>query len=39
VAAVRRLFIDRLTPRQLDVIAAAAEAVLGGFDDDLGAKR
>ena len=32
VAAVRRLFVDRLTPRQLDVIADAAEAVLAGFD-------
>ncbi|MGH3438954.1 MAG: hypothetical protein ACRDRN_21120 [Sciscionella sp.] len=30
--AVRRHFIDRLTPEQLDVIADAAEAVLDGFD-------
>ena len=33
VAAVRRLFVDRLTPEQLDALTAAAEAVLGGFDD------
>lgn len=30
--AVRRLFVDRLTPRQLDAIAAAAETVLAGLD-------
>ncbi len=30
--AVRRHFIGRLTPEQLDVIAAAAEAVLDGLD-------
>jgi DNA-binding MarR family transcriptional regulator len=39
VAAVRRLFVDRLTPRQLDAIAAAAESVIAGFDacdDDVG---
>jgi DNA-binding MarR family transcriptional regulator len=39
VAAVRRLFIDRLTRSQLDAIAGAAEAVLAGFDqpaDDRG---
>lgn len=29
--SVRRNFIDRLTPEQLDVIAAA-EAALDGFD-------
>lgn len=34
VAAVRRLFIDRLTPEQLDAIAAAAERVLAGLDED-----
>ena len=33
VAAVRRLFVDRLTPSQLDVIGDAAEAVLAAFDD------
>lgn len=33
VAAVRRLFIDRLTPEQLDVIAAVAECVLAGLDE------
>lgn len=32
VGAVRRLFVDRLTPRQLDYIAAAAETVLAGLD-------
>lgn len=31
VQAVRELFIDRLTPRQLDVVGAAAEVVLGAF--------
>ncbi len=31
VAAVRRLFVDRLTPRQLTCIAAAAETVLAGL--------
>jgi DNA-binding MarR family transcriptional regulator len=34
VAAVRRLFIDRLTPEELDVIAAAAERVLAGLDEN-----
>ena len=33
VGAVRRLFIDRLTPRQLDAVSAAAEAVLTAFDE------
>lgn len=33
VAAVRRLFIDRLSPAQLDAIAEAAEAVLAGLGD------
>lgn len=32
VAAVRRLFVDSLTPEQLDAIGAAAEAVLAGLD-------
>jgi hypothetical protein len=36
VEAVRRHFVDRLTPHQLDVIAAAAEAVLDGFDQTTG---
>ena len=31
---VRRLFIDRLTPRQLDMVGAAAEAVLAGLDEE-----
>ena len=31
VAAVRRLFIDKLTPEQLDVLADAAEAVIAAF--------
>jgi DNA-binding MarR family transcriptional regulator len=33
VAAVRRLFVDRLTPSQLAAIADAAESVLAGLDD------
>jgi hypothetical protein len=33
VAAVRRLFVDRLSPDQLDVIADAAEIVLAAFTD------
>ena len=32
VAAVRRLFVDRLTPEQLDVVGDAAEAVLAGLE-------
>lgn len=32
VAAVRRLFVDRLTPQQLDVIAEVAETVLAALD-------
>ena len=32
VAAVRRLFVDRLTRAQLDTIAVAAEAVLAELD-------
>jgi DNA-binding MarR family transcriptional regulator len=31
VAAVRRLFVDRLTPDQLDAIGDAAEVVLAGL--------
>jgi DNA-binding MarR family transcriptional regulator len=33
VAAVRELFVDRLTPEQLDAVADAAEAVLSGLVD------
>lgn len=33
VATVRRLFVDRLTPNQLDALGDAAEAVLSGFDE------
>jgi DNA-binding MarR family transcriptional regulator len=33
VAAVRRLFVDQLTPSQLDAIADAAEAVLAAFGE------
>lgn len=36
VAAVRRLFVDRLSAAQLDVIAEAAEAVLAAFEDPPG---
>jgi DNA-binding MarR family transcriptional regulator len=35
VATVRRLFIDRLTARQLDAVRAAAEAVLAGLDGEV----
>jgi DNA-binding MarR family transcriptional regulator len=31
VTTVRKLFVDRLTPRQLDAVADAAEAVLAGL--------
>lgn len=34
VAAVRRLFVDRLTSRQLDAVRVAAETVLAGMDAD-----
>jgi DNA-binding MarR family transcriptional regulator len=33
VAAVRRLFIDRLTPHQLDAIGDAAELVLAAMEE------
>ena len=33
VDAVRRLFVDRLTPDQLDAIGDAAEVVLAGLDE------
>jgi DNA-binding MarR family transcriptional regulator len=33
VAAVRRLFVDRLTPDQLDAIGNAAEVVLTALDE------
>ena len=32
VATVRRLFIDRLTPQQVDAVGEAAEAVLAALD-------
>jgi DNA-binding MarR family transcriptional regulator len=32
VASVRRLFVDRLTPEQLDAIGDAAESVLAALD-------
>lgn len=34
VAAVRRLFVDRLTPTQLAAVGRAAELVLAAFDDE-----
>jgi DNA-binding MarR family transcriptional regulator len=33
VRTVRRLFVDRLTPEELEVIATAAEKVLADMDD------
>ena len=33
VSAVRRLFVDRLTPRQLEAVRAVAEAVLAALDE------
>jgi DNA-binding MarR family transcriptional regulator len=33
VDAVRRLFVDRLRPDQLDAVAEVAETVLAGLDD------
>lgn len=33
VREVRRLFVDRLSPDQLEAVADAAETVLAGFDD------
>jgi DNA-binding MarR family transcriptional regulator len=39
VAAVRRLFVDRLTPAQLEAVGAAAEAVLTGFDEPADRQR
>lgn len=35
VAAVRRLFVDRLTPAQLDAIGDAADIVLAAFDESV----
>lgn len=35
VATVRRLFIDRLTPRQLEAVAEVAEMILAAFDEPL----
>lgn len=34
-AAVRRLFVDRLTPAQLEAVRGAAEAVLAGLEADV----
>lgn len=34
VATVRRLFVDRLAPAQLDAIAETAETVLAAFDEE-----
>lgn len=39
VAEVRRLFLDHLTPAQLDSIGAAAEAVLAGLEATDGRER
>jgi hypothetical protein len=39
VAAVRSLFVDRLSGEQLDVIAEAAERVIAGLDADQPAPR
>ncbi|MDQ3931731.1 MAG: MarR family transcriptional regulator [Actinomycetota bacterium] len=35
VETVRRLFIDQLTPQQLDTIGAAAETVLAALSEDV----
>jgi DNA-binding MarR family transcriptional regulator len=35
VGAVRRLFVERLTPAQLSAIEDAAESVLAGFDGEV----
>lgn len=35
VATVRRLFIDRLTPRQLEAVAEVADTILSAFDEPL----
>ena len=39
VAAVRRHFVDRLTPKQLDAIGDAAEVVLAALDEGVPASR
>ena len=39
VAAVRRLFVDRLTPSQLEAIGDAAEVVLAAFDESVERRR
>lgn len=36
VEAVRRLFLDQVTPEQLDAIGSAAEAVLGALGEHAG---
>jgi DNA-binding MarR family transcriptional regulator len=33
VDAVRRLFVDRLSPKQLDALASAAETILAAIDE------
>jgi DNA-binding MarR family transcriptional regulator len=38
VTAVRKLFVDRLTPSQLDAVADAAEAVLAGLAEGDGGR-
>ena len=35
VASVRRLFLDHLSPAQLDALGQATEAVLAGLEDDI----
>ena len=39
VAAVRRLFVDRLTAAQLDAIGEAAQLVLAALDEPAGPPR
>ena len=39
VAAVRRLFVDRLTPAQLEAVGDAAAAVRAGFDEPVDHQR
>jgi DNA-binding MarR family transcriptional regulator len=35
VAAVRRVFVERLTPAQLRTITKISEAILNGLEDEL----
>ena len=39
VAAVRRLFVDRLTPSQLDTLGEVADTVLAALDEDAEHRR